>query len=215
MSATALTAPVEEIVKHWDYKPEFVERVGVRREKQPLAIHDPNPEWPARFRALEAKIRAALGDDALIVTHVGSTSVPGLPAKDVIDIDLTVPDIDNEDSYVPALEAQGFHFKNREPRWYKHRFFAVYSENWCNLHVWGPGSPEVVRHVLMRDWLRTHDDDRDMYARVKREAADATNQVSETVMDYNLRKEGWIRDLLQRIFVAHGYIEEGAEPICI
>lgn len=214
MSATAPKPPVEEILKHYQYKPELVERVSPRREPLPsLAIEEPKAEWPRRFAALEAKIQAALGDQALIISHVGSTSVPGLPAKDVIDIDLTVPDIDNEDSYVPALEAQGFHFRHREPLWHNHRYFNYYSENLCNLHVWAPGCPEAARHLLMRDWLREHKEDCEGYARVKRESAAATNEVGETVMDYNLRKEWWIRELLHRIFVAKGYMTEDGQPI--
>ncbi|KAJ6781610.1 hypothetical protein PWT90_09824 [Aphanocladium album] len=205
--------PVEEILKHYEYKPELVQRVNPRKEALPLAIEEPKAEWPARFASLEAKIKAALGDKALVISHVGSTSVPGLPAKDVIDIDLTVSDILDEDSYVPALEAQGFHFRNREPSWHNHHYFIHYSENWCNLHVWGPGCAETVRHMLMRDWLREHADDREAYARVKREAAVATNAVGESVMDYNLRKEGWIRELLHRIFVAKGYMTEDGQPI--
>lgn len=208
MSASTAPPTPAQIIKHYVYKPENVERIAVRREMQPLAIKEAMEEWPRRFQQLEAKIRAALGDKALVVSHVGSTSVPGLPAKDVIDIDLTVSDVDDEAFYVPALEAQGFHFKNREIPWHRHRFFVYYSENWCNLHVWGPNCSETVRHLLMRDWLRTHDDDRDAYAAVKRQAADDTNKVNEGVMDYNLRKEEWIQGLLHRIFVAEGYIRE-------
>lgn len=213
MSAAKLNPSVEEILKHYEYKPEQVERVNPRREALPLAIEEPKPEWPRRFAILEAKIRAALGDTALTVSHVGSTSVAGLPAKDVIDIDLTVADIDDEDSYVPALEAQGFHFRAREPLWHNHHYFLYYSENWCNLHVWGRGCPETVRHLLMRDWLREHEEDREAYARVKREAAAATNDVGETVIEYNLRKEGWIRELLCRIFIAKGYMTGDGQPI--
>ncbi len=205
---------VEDILKHYEYKPEQVERVNPRRELLPLAIEEPKEEeWLRRFAILEARIQAALGDKALTISHVGSTSVPGLPAKDVIDIDLTVADIDDEDSYVPALAAQGFHFRNREPLWHKHHYFISYSENWCNLHVWGPGCAEAVRHLLMRDWLREHKEDREAYARVKRQAAAATNDVGESVMDYNLRKEGWIRDLLERIFIAKGLMTEDGQPI--
>ncbi|KAJ3499178.1 hypothetical protein NLG97_g550 [Lecanicillium saksenae] len=91
-------ASVEDILKHYDYKPELVERINPRKEALPLAIEEPKAEWPARFAVLEAKIKKALGDTALEISHVGSTSVPGLPAKDIIDIDLTVADILDEDA---------------------------------------------------------------------------------------------------------------------
>ncbi|KAM3549414.1 hypothetical protein MY1884_008751 [Beauveria asiatica] len=77
MSAAKVNPSIEEIPKHYDYKPEQVERVNPRLEALPLAIAEPKPEWPRRFAMLDAKIRAALGDTALTVTHVGSTSVPG------------------------------------------------------------------------------------------------------------------------------------------
>lgn len=213
MSSITPKPTVEEILKHYEYKPELVERVNPRKEGLPLAIEEPKAEWVTRFATLEAKIKAALGDKALVISHVGSTSVPGLPAKNIIDIDLTVPDILDEDAYVPALAEQGIHFRSREPSWHNHRFFICYSENWCNLHVWGPGCAEPERHLLFRDWLREHDEDRDGYARIKREAAAATNAVGESVMDYNLRKEGWIRELLRKIFIAKGYMTEDGQPI--
>ncbi|TQV90881.1 GrpB domain-containing protein [Cordyceps javanica] len=213
MSAAAPKPSVEEILEHYEYKPERVEHVNPRRATLPLAIVEPKAEWPQRFAILEAKIQAALGDKAITISHVGSTSVAGLPAKDIIDIDLTVADIDDEDSYVPALEAHGFHFRSREPQWHNHHYFICYSENWCNLHVWGPGCAETVRHLLMRDWLREHKEDREMYAAVKRQAAAATNAVGGVGMDYNLRKEGWIRELLHRIFIAKGLMTEDGKPI--
>ncbi|ATY62370.1 GrpB domain protein [Cordyceps militaris] len=214
MAATEPKPTVEEILQDYQYKPEQVEHVSPRREgAAPLAITEAQPSWASRFAALEARIRAALGASALAISHVGSTSVPGLPAKDIIDIDLTVGDVDDEASYAPALEAQGFHFRSRERSWHGHRFFLGYSDNWCNLHVWGPGCPETRRHLLMRDWLRAHAEDCEAYAAVKREAAAATNEVGGNGMDYNLRKEGWIRELLHRIFVAEGYITEDGQPI--
>ncbi|OAA56413.1 GrpB domain protein [Cordyceps fumosorosea ARSEF 2679] len=215
ISPRVIVCPTQAPLKHYSYKPEQVDRVNPRRETLPLAIHPPkSSEWSARFALLEADIRAALGPLALAVSHVGSTAVPDLPAKDIIDIDLTVPDVTDEAAYVPALEARGgFHFRNREPAWHGHRFFVRYSENWCNLHVWGPGCAEATRHLLMRDWLREHEEDREAYARVKREAAAASNAVGETVMDYNGRKEGWIRDFLRRIFIAKGYMTEDGQPI--
>ncbi|KAI1313951.1 GrpB domain protein [Xylaria venustula] len=185
-----------------------VERIGTRPPK-PIEIVDYNPEWPARFAGLEQRIRNALGDRVVAVQHVGSTSVPGLPAKDVMDIDLVVADPTNEESYVPDLQAAGFTFILREPKWYQHRLFSLL-EPYTNLHVFGPDSPEWVRHRLFRDWLREHEDDRERYTAVKREAAGVSAAAGENVQQYNERKEPVIRDILQRIFEAHGLLDSSA-----
>jgi GrpB-like predicted nucleotidyltransferase (UPF0157 family) len=88
----------------------------------------------------------------LVVEHVGSTAVVGLPAKPVIDIDLTVADSVDEAAYVPALEGVGFRLVIREPWWHEHRCL-VHDDPRCNLHVFSPGAPEPVRHRIFRDWL--------------------------------------------------------------
>ncbi|OLN94148.1 UPF0157 protein [Colletotrichum chlorophyti] len=129
-----------------------------------------------------------------------------LPAKAVIDIDLTVPDPSVEDDYVPALESVGFQFISREPEWHEHRFFAMCEPYHCNLHVFKPGTAELVRHVIMKEWLIEHDDDRELYARTKVGAADVSNSLGETVMEYNFRKETVIREILERAFRAKGYM---------
>jgi GrpB-like predicted nucleotidyltransferase (UPF0157 family) len=172
-----------------------------------VEVTDPDPAWPRVYEDLAGRIRAALGWRALQLEHVGSTSVPGLPAKPVIDIDLTVADPDREDRYVPALEAMGFRLVIREPWWYGHRALRAASPA-CNLHVFGPDSPELVRHRIFRDWLRGNPDERDRYADAKRQAAAQANADGEHVMQYNARKEQVLREIYQRAFVATGLLEE-------
>src|SRR5215831_13086698 len=87
----------------------------------PIALAESNPEWPEQFECQARRIEAALGGCALQIEHVGSTSVPGLAAKPVIDILLVVADSADEPSYVPALEAVGFVLRIREPGWHEHR----------------------------------------------------------------------------------------------
>src|SRR5215475_5776519 len=108
--------------------------------------------------------------------HVGSTAVPGLAAKDVIDIDLVVVDSADEDAYLPILENAGYVLRVREPNWHEHRYFKGPDTN-INLHVFSPGCPEVTRHRVFRNWLRAHDDDRDRYDAVKRELAEVHDDV--------------------------------------
>ncbi|KAK2056883.1 UPF0157-domain-containing protein [Colletotrichum caudatum] len=196
----------EDVLKNYEFDPLRVQRIATRKVKLALSIEPPNPEWPAWFEKLKSLIDVALGPVALSVNHVGSTSVPKLPAKAVIDIDLAVADPTNEDAYAPALERVGFQFILREPEWHEHRFFAMYEPYHCNLHVFKEGTAELVRHIIMKEWLIANDDDRELYASTKMEAAKVSNSLGEDVMDYNLRKENVIREILQRAFKAKGYL---------
>jgi GrpB-like predicted nucleotidyltransferase (UPF0157 family) len=136
-----------------------------------LARYDPG--WPALYEREAARIRGALGDRVVQLEHVGSTSVPGLSAKPVIDILLVVPDSADEDDYVPDMEAAGYRLTIREPDWHEHRLFKGPDTN-VNLHTFSPGSPEIVRMLAFRDRLRTHPDELAAYEATKRELAGRT-----------------------------------------
>jgi GrpB-like predicted nucleotidyltransferase (UPF0157 family) len=136
----------------------------------PIRLVDYDPAWPGLFEREAVRIRGVLGDRVLELEHTGSTSVPGLAAKPCIDMTLVIPDSADEATYVPDLEAAGYVLWIREPDWYEHRVFKGPDTN-VNLHVFSPGSPELGRMVAFRDWLRTHDDDRELYERTKRELA--------------------------------------------
>jgi GrpB-like predicted nucleotidyltransferase (UPF0157 family) len=136
----------------------------------PITLAEYDPEWPVLFDREAARIRVVLGDTAVRVEHVGSTSVPGLAAKPIIDILLAVPDSANEQAYVPALESAGYVLRNREPHWFEHRLFRGPDTN-INLHVFTVGAAEIDRMLLFRDWLRADDADRDAYLQVKRDLA--------------------------------------------
>jgi len=135
-----------------------------------IHLEEYSPDWPRLFEREAARIRAALGDRALQVEHVGSTSVPGLAAKPIIDILLVVPNSADESSYVPALEAAGYILTIREPDWYEHRLFKGPDTN-VNVHTFSPRCSEIHRMLLFRDWLRSHPADRERYERTKRELA--------------------------------------------
>ncbi|KAJ0424405.1 GrpB protein-domain-containing protein [Aspergillus carlsbadensis] len=194
------------IIHHIPYDPADAEIVATRPKKR-IEIVEPDPTWPAAFARIKARIKVVLPQDGLYIQHVGSTSVPGLPAKAVIDLDVVVPDPTAEEDYVPALESAGFQFLFRERKWHEHRFFHC-EEPYANIHVFGPDSPEVVRHRLFRDWLRDpkNEGDKELYAEVKRQAAKASREADETVMEYNDRKEPVIREILKRVYKAHGLL---------
>jgi GrpB-like predicted nucleotidyltransferase (UPF0157 family) len=171
-----------------------------------IEVTDPDPHWPRQYCVLAARIRGALGWRVLQLDHVGSTSVPGLAAKPVIDIDLTAADPGREQDYLPALEKAGFRLVIREPWWHGHRMLRA-DEPRCNLHAFGFDSPELVKHRIFRDWLRGNPGQRDRYAAAKRQAAAEANARGEHDMQYNARKQQVIREIYQRAFVAAGLLE--------
>ena len=126
--------------------------------------------WPEQFQREAERIQGALGSRTLSIDHVGSTSVPGLAAKPIIDIVLRVADSSNEPAYVPDLEAAGYRLRIREPDWYEHRLFKGPAVD-VNLHVFSRDCVEVERMIVFRDQLRDNDDDRHLYERTKRELA--------------------------------------------
>ena len=139
-------------------------------EYREIVVAEYDPEWPKWFERAAEQIRGALGGAVLQLDHVGSTSVPGLAAKPLIDVNLVVADTTDEAAYVPKLEAAGYVLRIREPDWYEHRLLRG-DDPPVNLHVFPPGCPEVDQMLLLRDWLRTNEADRELYASAKRELA--------------------------------------------
>jgi len=162
----------------------------------PIVLVDYDPAWPALYAREEARIRGALGDRVLRIEHTGSTSVPGLAAKPIIDITMLVADVTDEPAYVPDLEAAGYVLRIREdePDWYDHRVFKGPDTN-VNLHVFSDGCVELERMVGFRDWLRTHDEDRDLYERTKRELI---AQDWQYVQNYADAKTGVVEGIMAR-----------------
>jgi GrpB-like predicted nucleotidyltransferase (UPF0157 family) len=133
-------------------------------------LAEPDPVWAEWYAREEKRIRTALGSRALRVEHVGSTSVPGLAAKPVIDIVLVVADSSDEAGYLPDLQDAGYLLKLREPGWHQHRLLIDQNPD-VQVHVFSVGSPEVERMVVFRDRLRADPHDCDLYQRTKRELA--------------------------------------------
>jgi GrpB-like predicted nucleotidyltransferase (UPF0157 family) len=145
---------------------------GVDRQtlRGKIELVEYDPRWPALYAREEGRIRSILGDRALRIEHTGSTSVPGLPAKPIVDIVLEVPDAADEDRYAADLEAAGYVLAIRESDWLEHRLFKGPDTN-VNLHVFSAACPETDKMVLLRDRLRSNAEDRELYARTKRELA--------------------------------------------
>jgi GrpB-like predicted nucleotidyltransferase (UPF0157 family) len=182
-------------------------RVGTPRPRS-LTVVPYDAAWPAAFEDVSHRVRAALGDRVLALEHIGSTSVPGLAAKSVIDADLTVADSADEAAYLPDLEAAGFVLRIREPDWEEHRLLTD-GDLTINLHAFSPGAIEPQRHVLFREWLRSHRDDREDYARLKIELG---QRGFTDGMDYNNHKAALVYDIYERIFTADPVHEHEPQP---
>src|SRR5690349_10645824 len=172
-----------------------------------IEVVEYDEQWPADFDRVAARIHHALGDRVLEIHHVGSTSVPGLPAKPVIDVDLVVADPADEAAYIPDLRAAGFVHTIREPWWHEHRLVKG-ADPVSYVHIFGPDCPEVVRHLMFREWLIENPDERRRYADAKRAAAAEMNTRSGggTGMEYNRHKEPVVLGIYDRMFRAHGLI---------
>ena len=159
-----------------------------------IRISDYDPDWPRQFKREAVKIQSALGDRAMRIEHAGSTSVPGLAAKPILDIVLVVADSAQEAEYAPALESAGYALRIQEPEWHEHRMFKGVGPD-VNLHVFSAGCPEIDRMLAFRDWLRTHDGDRDLYACSKQALA---QQDWKRTQDYADAKTGVVQEILSR-----------------
>lgn len=145
-----------------------------------LALYD--PEWPSLFHRLKKQILEVLGSKVLLLEHVGSTSVPGLSAKPVIDMVMAVADSSDETSYVKQLKEVGYALRIRESDWHEHRLLKS-PQIQGNLHVFSAGCPEIAQMILFRDWLRNHDDDRVLYEATKRDLAARTWNYTQNYAD--------------------------------
>jgi GrpB-like predicted nucleotidyltransferase (UPF0157 family) len=159
-------------------------------------LADYDPAWPVLYEREAARVREFLGDRVRLLEHVGSTSVPGLPAKPIIDMLLAVADSADEPAYVPSMEAGGYVVRIREPDWHEHRVFKGPDTD-VNLHTFSEGSSEIARMLAFRDRLRTHGDERQRYLATKRELA-ARHWVY--IQDYADAKGEVVEGIIERAF---------------
>lgn len=167
------------------------------REPASISIVDHDASWAGRFEELRQRIEQALGRSAVAVEHIGSTSVPGLAAKPIIDMVLTVDDVEDESAYAPALERAGFGLRVREPG---HRMFRTPGRD-VHLHVYEADDDAVADYLDLRDWLRRSESDRHLYAATKRDLARRewsdmnyyADAKSDVVLDILARAKAWRR----------------------
>ncbi len=163
-------------------------------EKRRIEICEYDPSWTAKFEAHRQRIAHALGSAALQIEHVGSTSVPGLGAKPIIDILLVVKASSDEASYLPYLEGAGYALRVREPEWHEHRMLRTPNRD-VHLHVFSAGSSEIDQNLIFRNHLRETRKDRELYEETKRTLA---GQDWPSMQDYADAKTEVIQQIMAR-----------------
>ena len=160
---------------------------------EPIVLVAYDPAWPARFESWKDRLLAAIAPPPRRIDHVGSTAVPGLTAKPVIDIQVSVEDMTNEPAYVPAIEALGVQLRSRDG---DHRFFrplAGYPRD-VHIHVCDAGSTWERRHILFVAYLRTNAAARQTYVRAKKSAL---ARWADDRIAYTEAKDGVIRNIME------------------
>ena len=137
----------------------------------PIAVVPYSDEWPATFETLRASVRNALGVVGRRVEHIGSTSVPGLPAKPIIDIDVVIERGDQLDEVIERLTAVGYVFQGDKGVTGRYAFESPPGSPDHHLYVCVEGSRELRRHLLCRDYLRRHREEAEAYGKLKQELA--------------------------------------------
>ena len=133
-------------------------------EKLEVGLDDYDARWTQDYRHHRRRILDALAAVDVDVEHIGSTAVPGLAAKPIVDIVVAVPDITAEEEYLDKLLAAGYELRVREPG---HRLVRTPTRD-VHVHVYERGDAAVHEYLLLRDHLRTHAGDRALYEGVKR-----------------------------------------------
>ncbi|MDV6012241.1 dephospho-CoA kinase [Haloechinothrix sp. LS1_15] len=173
------------------------------------SVVEPDPTWRAQAARAIARIEQAAGETALRVDHIGSTSVPGLPAKDVLDIQLTVADLTEADRIADALAEAGFPRMAGQwsddpldpgqvgPRGDKRLHTGADPARRINLHVREQGTPHWRAALLFPVWLSEHPAERDAYAELKRKLAHS-HRADGTAERYAENKQPWIAEAMAR-----------------
>ena len=172
--------------------PGFSITTGSDRGPDPIEVVDYDPGWPGRYELWRQRLTSALSTAAVRMEHVGSTAVPGLPAKPVIDIQISVTDLRDEPRYAPQLETAGVQLRSRDEL---HRYFRPFPgrPREVHVHVCQVGGTWEREHLLFRDYLRAHPAARDAYAEAKKAAARAWQ---DDRWAYTEAKTGIILDIL-------------------
>ena len=139
-------------------------------EKREITIVAYDTDWPRKFERHAGIISGTIGGKALRIEHIGSTAVPGLAAKPIIDILVVVADSADESRYLEQLELAGYILRVRQPDWHEHRMFRT-PDGDVHIHIYSAACPEIDRCLTFRNHLRKDESARILYEQTKRELA--------------------------------------------
>jgi len=164
-----------------------------------------DPDWPKRYTDEARKVREALGALVVRIDHVGSTSVPGLAAKPVIDIQVSVPSLHPLSIIaVPLFQVGYTHVPDPDEEFERVYPFFRKPAQWpssCHIHVCAAGSEQERRHIAFRDYLRDHPETSTDYVDLKlRLAASHDGATAESRERYAMAKTEFVEGVLQRAF---------------
>lgn len=161
-----------------------------------IIIEKYDPQWPRIFRDMAGKLRQAIGPTAIRIDHIGSTSIPGLDAKPIIDIQISVAAFDPMEPYRAPLEGLGFEYRDKNPELTKRYFKEPQGvAERTHIHVRRAGSFSEQFPLLFRDYMRFHATAASEYARLKLQLAE---QYRDDRHAYTEAKDAFIWDLMRR-----------------
>lgn len=152
---------------------------------EPIIIAPYDPEWPEMFAELGAALRGALGDTVLRIDHIGSTSIPGMDAKPIIDVQISVAALDPVEPFRIPLESLGFVWRANNPELTKRYFREKPGNRRTHIHVRKAGSFSQQFPLLFRDYMRAHPEEIRPYAEMKHRLAE---QYGEDREGYTIAK---------------------------
>jgi GrpB-like predicted nucleotidyltransferase (UPF0157 family) len=171
---------------------------GEKRPLEPVEIVPYDPAWPHLYEVWRARLDTAIGAAAERIEHVGSTSVPGLPAKPIVDIQVSVGELSKEVRYVPACESLGLQLRGSDD---EHRYLQPSPDRprEVHVHVCPSGGRWERIHLLFRDFLRSDARARDSYAEMKHRQAETwkddrwayTESKTDLILQLMDRAEEW------------------------
>lgn len=187
---------------------EYIQKVIVNgnvEHNQTIQLNPYDEKWPALFEREKERILKILKDKALMIEHIGSTSVPGLTAKPIIDILLVVEDAGKEELYVNDLCEHGYILRIKEPD-FENRHMFKGPDTDINLHVFSKDSKEIEKYLLFRNYLRCHADARQLYENTKKELAkktwkyvqnyaDAKSEVVQKILNDAIKERQQMKEL--------------------
>jgi GrpB-like predicted nucleotidyltransferase (UPF0157 family)/uncharacterized protein YciI len=168
-------------------------------EREKIELVPYTPEWNTRFKAEAEQIKGALGDTLLEIHHIGSTSIPGIVAKPIIDILPVVKDIHAIDRLTPSLEALGY--ESRGEFGMPGRRFFIKRQNGkrtFNVHIFEEGHPDIERHFRFRDYMRAHPDEALAYSELKK---DLVIKFPDDIEQYCWGKEDFVKAIELKAFL--------------